>query len=71
MQELIANGIIDETGKILKKEAPKAAPMIPGVGGTAGAQAGKADSVAMEALTEFHKKFGSLRKRSTACEKTT
>ena len=60
MQELIAGGIIDETGKILKKEAPKAAPVIPGVSGAVIPQVGKADNVAMEALTEFHKKFGSL-----------
>jgi hypothetical protein len=62
MQELISNGIIDETGKILKKEAPKAAPVIPGAAGAAMSQVGKADGVAMEALTEFHKKFGSLEK---------
>lgn len=61
MQELISNGIIDETGKILKKEVPKpAADPIPA--GKIAPQIGKADNVAAEALTAFHQKFGTLEK---------
>jgi hypothetical protein len=61
MQELIATGIIDETGKILKKEAPKPPPD-PAVVGRVVPQIGKADTIAVDALTEFHTKFGTLEK---------
>ena len=59
MQELISNGIIDETGKILKKEPAKPAgdPM---PAGRVVPQPGKADELTQAALTEFHKKFGTL-----------
>jgi DNA-binding transcriptional MerR regulator len=62
MQELIATGIIDETGKILKKETPKPAADPAANAGRVVPQIGKADTVAAEALTEFHAKFGSLEK---------
>ena len=59
MQELIASGVIDESGKLVKKEpakpaTPAAMPVVP--------QPGRADVVATEALTAFHEKFGSLEK---------
>lgn len=58
MNQLIQEGVIDESGKIIKKETQQAAQtptqraVIPGLS--------KAENVSVEALTEFHKKFGTL-----------
>ena len=62
MQELIANGIIDESGALLKKEPPKEKPPADPGGGGFVPGLKKADVVASEALTAFHEKFGSLEK---------
>ncbi len=58
MNQLIQEGIIDEGGKLLKKEAPPAAPTPPVGAGLP--HLTKADNVSLDALKEFHTKFGTL-----------
>jgi hypothetical protein len=58
MNELIQQGVIDESGKIKKEEAkPVVAPNLQAAGLSG---VSKANAVSAEALVEFHKKFGSL-----------
>lgn len=61
MNDLIQKGIIDETGKIVEKQAPvqqqqSQFQQMPQQGGT------RADATAMKALDDFHKRFGSMEK---------
>jgi hypothetical protein len=60
MQDLIAKGIIDESGKLIEKKPPEKPPEAPIISGVTPPR--KADELATAALTELHTKFGTLSK---------